>query len=122
MASAKEGVAAAAEKLRQLMVNPDRAGIEALVAEDVDYGHSNGRVHAREALIEDLSNGNTVFRTMDVTDQTIKTGDNVAIVRHVMRAKTFNRGVDGEVHLSILQAWHLRNGTWKMIARQAVKL
>lgn len=122
MASGIEGVTAAAEKLRQLMLKPDRAGLEALIAADVNYGHSNARVHEREDLIKDLSDGSTVFLTFDISGQTVKADGDVGVVRHILKAKNNNGGKPGEVHLSILQIWQQRGGAWILIARQATKV
>jgi Domain of unknown function (DUF4440) len=122
MASGVEEVTAVAEKLRQLMIKPDRAGLEALIAKDVNYGHSNTRVHALDALLDDLSSGATVFVTMDITDQTVQVHGDVGVVRHKLYSKQNNGGKPSEIILSILQVWQERGGKWIMIARQATRV
>ncbi len=122
MTSATESVAAEVEKLRKLMLNPDRAGLDALTASELDYGHSNARSHGKAALLKELTDGTSGFSTIDLSDQAVTVVGDVGIVRHIMRAKTINSGVQGEVRISVLQVWQQQGGAWKLIARQAVKV
>jgi ketosteroid isomerase-like protein len=61
--------------------------------------------------------------SIDLTEQTISVSDNVAIVRHVLKGKTNDAGkAPGEVHLKILLIWQKQKGSWKLLARQAVRV
>jgi hypothetical protein len=46
---------------------------------------------------------------------------NTATVRHILSAKTFDNKVPGTVRLEILLVWVKSHGSWKLLARQAVK-
>ena len=50
-ASAEPAVAAAAERLRLAMVDPTPAALRALVADDLSYGHSGGKVDTQGCCI-----------------------------------------------------------------------
>ena len=112
---------AAAERLRIVMIDPDKARLEALVADEIVYGHSSGRVDTKTSFIADLLNGNSDFVTLDITDQTVKVMQDVAVIHHTLTAKTNDRGVAGNVKLLVLQVWQRREGTWVLVARQAVR-
>ena len=116
-----ETAEAAAERLRVLMIDPDRAKLEALVADELVYGHSSGRVDTKTSFIADLMNGNSDFVTLDITDQTVKVLQDVTVIHHTLTAKTNDRGVAGNVKLLVLQVWQRREGTWVLVARQAVR-
>lgn len=116
-----ETAEAAAERLRVLMIDPDRAKLEALVADELVYGHSSGRVDTKTSFIADLMNGNSDFVTLDITDQTVKVLQDVTVIHHTLTAKTNDRGVAGNVKLLVLQVWQRRDGGWRLIARQAVR-
>jgi len=112
---------AAAERLRVVMIDPDKARLEALVADEIVYGHSSGRVDTKASFIADLLNGNSDFVTLDITDQTVKVMQDVTVIHHTLTAKTNDRGVAGNVKLLVLQVWQRREGTWVLVARQAVR-
>ena len=120
-ASAEQAVAAAAEKLRVAMIDPTPAALTALVADDLSYGHSGGRVDTKDSFI-DLIAGKSEFVTIAITDQTIKVVGNTAIVRHTLTADTNDSGKPGKVQIKILGVWQQQGGQWKLLARQAVRV
>ena len=121
-ASAEQSVAAAAEKLRVAMIDPTPAALTALVANDLSYGHSGGRVDTKDSFIGDLIVGKSDFVTIAITDQTIKVVGNTAIVRHTLTADTNDAGKPGKVQIKILGVWQQQGGQWKLLARQAVRV
>ena len=122
-ASAEPAVAAAAERLRIAMIDPTPAALGALVAEDLSYGHSGGKVDTKASFISDLLDAKSDFVTITITEQTIKVVDaNTAIVRHTLAADTLDSGKPGKVALKILGVWQKQGGDWKLLARQAVRI
>lgn len=120
-ASAEQAVAAAAEKLRVAMIDPTPAALSALVADDLSYGHSGGRVDTKDSFIGDLVAGKSNFVTIAITDQSIKVVGSSAIVRHTLTADTNDSGKPGKVQIKILGVWQQQGGQWKLLARQAVR-
>ncbi len=114
-------VAAAVEALRKAMVDSDKAALEKLAANELTYGHSAGKIEDKAAFVDNLTNGNSDFVTIDLTDQTISMVGNVALVRHTLTAKTNDGGKPGNVKLGVLIVWQKQGGSWKMIARQSFK-
>lgn len=121
-ASAEQAVAAAAERLRLAMIDPTQAALAQLVADDLSYGHSGGRVDTKDSFIGDLLAGKSDFVTIAITDQTIKVVGNTAIVRHTLTADTNDAGKPGKVQIKILGVWQQQAGSWKLLARQAVRV
>ena len=121
-ASSEQSVAAAAEKLRLAMIDPTPAALAQLVADDLSYGHSGGKVDSKDSFIGDLVNGKSDFITIAITDQTIKVVGNTAIVRHTLTADTNDSGKPGKVQIKILGVWQLQSAQWKLLARQAVRV
>jgi hypothetical protein len=122
-ASAEPAVAAAAERLRIAMIDPTPGALGALVAEDLSYGHSGGRVDTKASFIGDLVAGKSDFVSITISDQTVKVVDGqTAIVRHTLAADTLDSGKPGKVALKILGIWQKQGGDWKLLARQAVRI
>jgi type IV pilus biogenesis protein CpaD/CtpE len=123
MASADDlpAVTAAAEKLRLAMIDPTRDNLSALVADDLSYGHSSGKVDTKSSFIADLLSGASDFVTIVITDQTVKLVGNDAIVRHTLTADTNDSGKPGKVTIKILGVWQKQGGQWRLLARQAIR-
>ena len=120
-AADEPAVAAAAERLRVAMIDPTPAALNALVADDLSYGHSGGKVDTKTSFIADLMDRKSDFVTIAITEQTVKVVDNVAIVRHTLTADTNDSGKPGKVSIKILGVWQKQGGDWKLLARQAVR-
>jgi hypothetical protein len=115
-------VAAAAERLRVAMIDPTRENLNPLIADELSYGHSSGKVDTKASFIADLLSGASDFVTITITEQTVKVLDGgVAIVRHTLAADTNDGGKPGKVLIKILAVWQKQGGQWKLIARQAVR-
>ena len=125
MAQTKEekAVADAVEQLRTAMVNADKAALEKLSAEKLSYGHSGGHIDDKKEFVEKIVSGASDFVSIDLSEQTISISDDVAVVRHTLNAKTDDGGKGpAEVHLRVLLIWQKEKGSWKLLARQAVKI
>jgi ketosteroid isomerase-like protein len=115
-------VANAVEKLRQAMVDGNKAELENIVFDKLSYGHSGGHIDDKKEFVEKIVSGKSDFVSIDLSEQTISISGKTAIVRHVLKGKTNDSGKPGEVHLRILLVWQKQKGNWKLLARQAVKV
>ena len=119
----EKDVAGVVEQLRTAMINAEKTILETLTAEKLSYGHSSGVIDDKKAFVDKIVSGASDFVTIDLTEQTISVSDRIAVVRHVLNAKTNDAGKGpGEVHLRILLIWQKQKGGWKLLARQAVKI
>ena len=114
-------VAKAVEDLKNAMISADSAKLVSLVADDLSYGHSGGKIEDKATFIQTLVSGHSDFVTIELTEQKIKLYGNTAVVRHILNAVTNDNGKPGSVKLSILTVWNTQKGKWKMVARQAVR-
>jgi len=120
--SDEKEVATAVESLRKAMIDGNESALKDLTGEELSYGHSSGKVEDRASFIESLVSGKSDFKTIDLTEQTIKVTGNTAIVRHHLMAETSDSGKPGNPNLYVLLIWQKQKGKWKLIARQAVKV
>ena len=110
------------EILRDLMINPDQMALDLILHDRLTYGHSSGVVEDKSSLIKNLTSGNSDFVTIDITEQEILVEDKTAIVRHKLSASIKDKGVSGQINLKIMYTWVKSNKSWKLLARQAVKV
>lgn len=118
----EKAIAEAVENLRKAMIDPDKAMLEEIAATDLSYGHSNGLLEDKAAFVDALVSNKSDFVSIDLSEQTIKIVGNTALVRHKLAAQTNNGGKPGSTKLSILLVWQKQKGSWRLLARQAVKI
>jgi len=117
----EKAVAVAVDRLKTAMLNGDGPNLQKLVSDDLSYGHSSGKIEDKVSFVESLTSGKSDFVTLELSQQTIKVVNDVAIVRHNLTADTNDNGKQSSVKLFVLLVWHKENGQWKLLARQAAK-
>jgi hypothetical protein len=120
--SAETEVAAAVEALRKALISGNEKELKTITAEELSYGHSNGKIEDKKEFIERLVTGDSDFKTIELSDQTIKITGNTAIVRHKLVAETMDKGQPGNPNLGVLLIWQKQKGKWMLLARQATRL
>lgn len=112
----------ATEQLRKAMVDGDGAVLEKLASEKLSYGHSGGHIDDKKEFVEKIAGGNSDFLSISLTEQTVTISGKTAIVRHILTAKTHDKGKEpADIKLRIILIWQKQGGQWKLLARQAVK-
>lgn len=111
-------VADAVEALRRAMVDVDRPALEALLADQLSYGHSDGRVMNKAEFIASLVEKRSVFHAITLSDPTLSMSGDTAVVRHRFTADAVSSGKAITPRIAILQVWQRQGGPWRMLARQ----
>ena len=109
----------ACETLRKLMITPDRSTLERIFADQLSYGHSDGRVQTKAEFTDALVNGKSVLKSISISGQTISLAGNIAIVRHRFEADAISNDVPTQPRIRILQVWQKQGGAWRLLVRQA---
>ncbi len=101
----------------------DSAALEKLVSPKVTYGHSSGLIENKQVMIHHAMVSPATYEGFKMDSATVFfEGNNTAVSRHILKAKTFENGKEGVLHLGVLQVWTKAGKEWKLLARQAVKL
>jgi ketosteroid isomerase-like protein len=115
-------VADAVAALTKAMLAADRAKLESLVSEQLSYGHSGGVVQDKKDFVEVIASKKSVYKSIELSKQTIAVAGNNAIVRHAWESESGTG--DGKWNVSkigVLQVWQKEASGWKLFARQAFK-
>lgn len=112
-------VAAVVEKLRKAMISSNKADLESVLANDLTYGHSGGKLEKKEDFVSAIVTKKSDFKTIDFSKQSITIQDNVAIVRHVLIADTNDGGKPAHITLGIVLVLKKQKKDWLIIARRA---
>lgn len=115
-------VEAAVSNLTKAMLAADRTKLESLVVEQLSYGHSGGVVQDKKDFVGVIADKKTVYKSIELSKQTVVVVGNNAIVRHAWESES---GLgDGKWNVSkigVLQVWQKQGADWKLLARQAFK-
>ena len=116
-------VADSVSALTKAMLGADRAKLDSLVSDKLSYGHSSGRVESKKEFVEVIASKKTVYKSIELSKQTVDVAGNNAIVRHAWESESGTG--DGKWNVSkigVLQVWQKEAGGWKLLARQAFKV
>jgi ketosteroid isomerase-like protein len=115
-------VAQAVESLRAAMFARDVKGFEALISENVSYGHSAGRIENKQEFIKAALANKSVMKSLTFTDQTIQINGNSAIVRNTYNGVSELDGKTNTTKIGVLLVWAKEGANWRLYARQAFRL
>ena len=115
-------VAQAVENLRKAMFERNVKQFEALISENVSYGHSAGRIENKQQFIKAALANKAVMKSLAFTDQTVKITGNHAVVRNTYNGVSELDGKTNTTKIGVLLVWAKEDGTWRLYARQAYRL
>lgn len=120
-AAAEAAVLQAMHALSQACLAARRADLAGLTMASLTYSHTDGRIQTREAFIDALVNGQSVFRGIELRNVSVQLAGEIALVSHRALYNTFNRGEPGTSDVQVSQVWQLDAGAWRLRLRQARK-
>ena len=79
------------EALREALLKADKAQLERLTAEQLSYGHSDGRVQNKAEFIDGVMTRKATVKSLKFPDLKIAVAGDAAIARHLYRIRKRNR-------------------------------
>jgi ketosteroid isomerase-like protein len=114
-------VAEAVANLTKAMLAADKAKLEALVADQLSYGHSAGRLETKKEFVDVIAGKKTIYKSITLNDPTVSVAGNNAIARHTFVVETETDGKPSQAKVGVMQVWVKDGGSWKLLARQAFR-
>jgi ketosteroid isomerase-like protein len=115
-------VGRAVEALRKALMEKDKSQLEQLAANQLSYGHSDGRVQTKAEFVDGVITSKAVIKSLNFPELHIGVAGDAAIVRHLFEAESETDGKTTTVKIGTLQVWQKQDGNWKLLARQGYKL
>lgn len=113
--SDEAAVRAAHEAYVKAAKEGDRAALEKLFADNVQYSHSNTKLENKQEAIDALVKTKGNF---EVHSQTIHVYGKTATVR----AKVTAHGATGDIPLTMLQVWVKNGKNWQLMERHTTRI
>jgi ketosteroid isomerase-like protein len=111
----------AIDDLSKAMLAADKAKLEALVADQLSYGHSAGRLETKKEFVDVIAGKKTIYKSITLNDPTVSVAGNNAIARHTFVVETETDGKPSQAKVGVMQVWVKDGGSWKLLARQAFR-
>lgn len=117
--SAEQAVRQAEDRRVKATTANDFAALDAVLADDLTYGHSNGIVDTKASYIESLRSGKTKYESIERGPSVVRVYGNTALVTGA--ATVGLRGLATPLSLRYTLAYVLRDGQWRMVAWQSTR-
>jgi len=126
-ARAQSTAAADEQAVRQLedrrvkaLIADDLPALEAILADDLTYGHSNGVLDTKASYVETLRSGKTKYEAFDRQPSVVRVYGDSAIVTGTASVKL--RAQPAPFSLRYTLVYVKRGGAWTMAAWQSTRL
>lgn len=107
----------------QATISGDAARLRALLADDLSYGHNDGRVQTKTEFINAVASKQSRYEAVDYLETNLKeTAPGVATMTGRVRLKVSRGEVRVEFTLRFLAVWREENGQWRLHAYQSTRL
>ena len=110
------------EILRKGIFDKDQSKLGQVCAEQISYGHSDGRVETKDQFITAVLNRKATVKSLAFPELKVAVVGDAAIARHIYLAESELDGKATTTRIGALQVWQKQNGAWKLLARQGFRL
>jgi len=110
------------EALREALLKADKAQLARLTADQLSYGHSDGRVQNKPEFIDGVMTRKATVKSINFPDLKIEVAGDAAIARHLYESDSELDGKTTNTRIGTLEVWQKQGGNWRLLARQAYKL
>jgi ketosteroid isomerase-like protein len=123
-AGPEDSIKQAEKEWASAVVKKDYAVLDRVLADDLAYTHSNGRLDSKADYIESLRNGKQTYDAAEHQSIDVRLiSKDVALVRARLRMTAASAGQTATpADFSVLRVYQLKNGRWQMVGHQSARL
>ena len=110
------------EALRKAILAQDKAALEALVSDQLSYGHSSAVVQNKAEFINGVMTRKATVKSLAFPEIKLNVAGDAAVTRHLYVSESEQDGKTDNVKIGVLAVWQQQGGSWKLLARQGYKL
>ena len=104
------------------MVRADTAELDRLLAPDLTYTHSNGRVETREKFLASIASKALVYRSIEPSEVEIRLYGDAAVATGRVEMKVSTGGQDQAFAARFTAVYVRQEGTWRLTVWQTTRL
>jgi ketosteroid isomerase-like protein len=121
-AAVEDDVKQAEKDFSAALTKGDFAAMDRLLASELSYTHSTGKVDTKTSYLASLKSGTQKYQAVDYEDIQAKVYGNTALIFAVAQIKSETAGKPSGSHLRFLRVYVKKNGHWQMVAHESTKL
>lgn len=118
----QEDVRAADLRRISALIHADRAALDAVLADDLSYGHSDGRLQTKAELLAALAGGSVTYQSYDGPPPAVRIQGSMALLSGIAELEATARGTKVKLWLRYLAVYEKRDGAWRLAAYQSARL
>ena len=105
----------------EAMTKQDSEALGEILADDLSYTHSTGRVETKSEFIASVASGRTKYNSIDVDDVKVRQyGDAAVVTGHAIFLVNAN-GQEHTLNLRFTGVYAKRDNAWRMVAWQSTR-
>ena len=112
----------AVDRFERALVEKNADALKTLTTQQLRFGHSNGWVQDKEAVLRDMEQGVLIYEAFNRESLLIERSGKLAYVKERVDVKGVARGTAFQIKLFVLQQWVKTKKGWKLQMRQSAKL
>lgn len=112
---------AALDEWKRAMIAKDKAGLDAILHDELVYSHSNAKAESKADLLGKTGRSGGAQKIEFSNERTRIFGDSGYVRADVDYTNRSDDGEDSINYLNVLHVFVKADGRWQMVARQAVR-
>lgn len=118
----ESGARAANQARFEAAVRGDTAALDKLLADDLDYCHSNGECEDKSAYLDSFKAGTMKYRSIEPTVDRFKLVGPVAIILGHAHINATRNGTDLNMDIGYTSVFAWRDGRWQLTSWRSLTL
>lgn len=109
-------------KRMEAMGRKDIAALNAMLADDLIYCHSNARLDTKQSLIGAMQSGATVYTSVEPSDVKAQDLGDTVVLTGIAQIKVVSNGTPNAFGVRFTDVYARRGGSWQMVTWQSTRL
>ena len=106
----------------QAMINRDSVKLDALLADDLTYIHSNGILENKKEHLRNIMSGKIIYLIMDIKEQSSKHYNETDIINGIVEVTGKLNGTEFKLMLRYTEVYKRNKNKWQLVNWQSTKI
>jgi len=120
--SAVDAAKAAEAKRFDVTVKGDYKALDDLLADDLIYVHSNGKMDNEKTFLEGLTSGRSKYKKIESVEMKARQVGELVLIDGRVNVTVETNGQSNDLDLTYLDVWAKRAGKWQMVSWHSARM
>jgi ketosteroid isomerase-like protein len=104
------------------LLKGDRNTLEALLSEDLTYGHTDGQIDTKQKLLGALEQSHATYRNYEGSPPKVRVQGDTALINGSAELQTTAQNKPVAISIRYLAVYQKRGADWQLVAYQSTRL